>query len=111
MYGEHLLAIPMDANYVYEVACSWDTEYYQGDASYSFVTEWREYAKDDWSLKAVDAPDRGSSTTVSAKDLYVDGAGYGWFQCNKSGTYRFCREGTLEDVALETREEIKMCST
>ena len=107
VYGEHLLAIPMDANYVYEVTGSWDTESCQGEASYGFVTEWREYSKKDWSLKAVDAPDRGSSTTVSAKDLYVDGAGYGWFQCTKSGTYRFRREGTLEDVALETREEIE----
>ena len=72
-YGDHLVTIPMDGNYVYNIAGTWNADRYKGNASYSFVTKWREYSEDEWSLTELESPAGKSKAIVSAADLYVEG--------------------------------------
>lgn len=40
-----------------------------------------------WQIPEIDSSEDGF--TVSAKVLFEDGNGYGWYLCNQTGTYQF----------------------
>ncbi len=57
-----------------------------------------------WQIPEIDSSEDGF--TVSAKVLFEDGNGYGWYLCNQTGTYQFQISGENKDIYSKDLSDI-----
>ena len=59
---------------------------------------------EEWQIPEIDSSEDGF--IVSAKALFEDGNGYGWYLCNQTGTYQFQISGENKDIYSKDLSDI-----